>query len=183
MNMDTSLAHKVDVINEMLSTDGCDVFEPKIYLQQNVNHEKKRREADSAPHRNERSGEVPLTVLLVIDMDVSDDAYWATTMPNQIKAHLDNVNFPVGTTFEIILAGPDNIFVHYPLSTPEEDSTDTYTHDVSSSVFTYSGKRKRRSHDDVPMNLACEIKDKNVLMTRLLAAIASTPAMPKSLYR
>ena len=100
-----------------------------------------------------------LHVLAVIDMDVSDQHYWTHAMPTELETHLKNVNFPPSTTYELVLAGPDNIFGHYPIS-------NTRSPDQS-----FNG------------HLPCEITDRGLFVERLFSATSTMPPLPSTLYR
>jgi len=100
-----------------------------------------------------------INVVIVVDMDVSDDGYWSASMPEAIEAHLRNTHFAAGTTYELVLAGPDNIYVHYPVH--------QFVHGDS------EGSNNAES---------CRIDSKDGLINRLKDIVSTMPALPSSLY-
>lgn len=100
-----------------------------------------------------------INVVIVVDMDVSDDGYWSASMPEAIEAHLRNTDFAAGTTYELVLAGPDNIYVHYPVYQFVQGDAE--------------GENNAES---------CRIDSKDGIINRLKDIVSTMPALPNSLY-
>ena len=104
----------------------------------------------------------------------------------QLSAHLKNVAFPSGTTYELLLNGPDNIFVNYPITKASSGQIIPNSSEGYSDTFypnaTYSEDHSRKKRDLIDYVTPCIMDDLEVLINRLKETLSSLQPIPESLY-